>query len=200
MPLILKIYRDFTKGLAPFSLDEILKRERIWKVFLLLCSLLALGFIFFAENGVFCKWYLVNYNSIEFFCLCLKTRVILCSIINFSSVYMSLSGWGGTGDGRERRVSVDIVKEIQGEKERIRGKSFTEQGSHGTGQINFTAAWSISLPIRQEAENKFYILLTQVRITLAFFQSCWDDQLLVCNRSAHSKAFTNDVIFSCFRR
>ena len=37
-------------------------------------------------------------------------------------------------------MSVDIVKEIQGEKERIRGKSFTEQGSHGTGQINFTAA------------------------------------------------------------
>ena len=39
-----------------------------------------------------------------------------------------------------RGVSVDIVKGIQGEKERIRGKLFTEQGSHGTGQINVTAA------------------------------------------------------------
>ena len=70
------------------------------------------------------------------------------------------------------------------EREKIRGKSFTEQGSHGTGQINFTSAWSIILPIWQEAENKFYTLLTQVRVTLASFQSCWDDQLIrVCKIS-----------------
>lgn len=37
-------------------------------------------------------------------------------------------------------MSVDIVRKSEGEKERIRGKSFTEQGSHGTGQINFTTA------------------------------------------------------------
>lgn len=51
---------------------------------------------------------------------------------------MSLSGWGGNGDGRERRVSVNIGRKR--EREKIRGKSFTEQGSHGTGQINFTSA------------------------------------------------------------
>lgn len=177
MPYILKIYRDFTKGLAPFSLDEILKKKREnMKSIFVIVQFACFWVYFLVENGVFCKWYLVNYNSIEFFCLCLKTRVMLCRIINFSSVYMSLSGWGGTGDGRERRVSVDIVRERVRERERIRGKSFTEQGSHGTGQINFTTAWSIILPIRQEAENKSYILLTQVRITLAYFQSCWDDQ------------------------
>ena len=59
----------------------------------------------------------MNYNSIEFFCLCLKTRVLLCRIINFSSVYMSLSGWGGNGDGRERRMSVDIGRKSEREKE-----------------------------------------------------------------------------------
>lgn len=196
MPHILKIYREFTKGLAPFSLDEILKREREnTKSISVIVQFTCFWVYFLVENGVFCKWDLVNYSSIEFFCLCLKTRVLLCRIINFSSVYMSLSGWGGNGDGRERRVSVDMGRKR--EREKIRGKSFTEQGSHGTGQINFTSAWSIILPIWQEAENKFYTLLTQVRVTLASFQSCWDDQLIrVCNRFPHGKDFTNDVIFS----
>ena len=58
----------------------------------------------------------MNYNSIEFFCLCLKTRVLLCRIINFSSVYVSVSGWGGTGDGGERRESMNVGKENEGEK------------------------------------------------------------------------------------
>lgn len=177
MPHILKIYRDFTKGLAPFSLDEILKRERIWKVFLLLCSLLAFGFIFLLKMEFFANdiWRItiqLNFSVYawkpESFC-----AVSLTSVLS-TCHYQAEEGLEMEGRG----VSVDIVKEIQGEKERIRGKLFTEQGSHGTGQINVTAAWSISLPIQQEAENKFYILLTQVRITLAYFQSCWDDQLM----------------------
>lgn len=38
MPHILKIYRDFTKGLAPFSLDEILKREREYEKYFCYCA------------------------------------------------------------------------------------------------------------------------------------------------------------------
>lgn len=118
MPHILKIYRDFTKGLAPFSLGEILKREREnMKSISVIVQFTCFWVHFLVENGVFCKWDLVNYNSIEFFCLCLKTRVLLCRIINFSSVYMSLSGWGGNGDGRERRMSVDIGRKSEREKE-----------------------------------------------------------------------------------
>ena len=120
MPHILKIYRDFTKGLAPFSLDEILKRERIWKVFLLLCSLLAFGFIFLLKMEFFANdiWRItiqLNFSVYawkpESFC-----AVSLTSVLS-TCHYQAEEGLEMEGRG----VSVDIVKEIQGEKERIRG-------------------------------------------------------------------------------
>lgn len=58
----------------------------------------------------------MNYDSIEFYCLCLKTRVHQSRIINFSSIYMSLSGRGGSGDGGARRESMNVRRENDREK------------------------------------------------------------------------------------
>lgn len=54
MPHILKIYREFTKGLAPFSLDEILKREREnTKSISVIVQFTCFWVYFLVENGVF---------------------------------------------------------------------------------------------------------------------------------------------------
>lgn len=56
MPHILKIYRDFTKGLAPFSLGEILKREiENMKSISVIVQFTCFWVHFLVENGVFCK-------------------------------------------------------------------------------------------------------------------------------------------------
>lgn len=128
----------------------------------------------------FKRRYLISYNSIEFFCLCLKTRIYLCKALEVSAVHMP-----------HVTDRLGEVCRCQGESTNVKGqredkrKCFIHQGSSGMSYINLSIR-SVALQARargwQKARSRKRHMPCTVPLALGepYWMACrsqWEDWL-----------------------